>query len=230
MSAAGECESGYKKCGDIAGISKGICMPNSEDCPISEMVFAGSNPDAAKLDNQKLGNNIAVYYTRSSSSQPIIETDMKENDPCYNLDLVLTGMNRSPYPLMIKEETRSCEIDPRWSKQENLSYGRRSTFDLNAVQFQQLPAFQIDDIQKLTRYQRKLIDWNYECNEIVDEFLTSADLIQSVNDQSQLYQIFAWISFGICIVLNGAEICVFACKGGLIRLLFYIPKMGLYVV
>lgn len=145
MSANGDCESGYKKCGDVTGISKGICMPSAEDCPISEMVFAGSNPDAGKFDNQKVGTNIAVYYTRSSSSQPIVETDMKENDPCYNPGFVPISYTRRPYPLMIKPEEPSCKLDSRWFKQEYLSYGRKSTYDLNQVQYSQLPAFTIND-------------------------------------------------------------------------------------
>lgn len=206
-------------------------MPSAEECPISQMVFAGSNPDALVFDNQKLGNNIAVYYTRSSTSHPIIETILDENDPCYNPDFVPITANRRPYPLMNKVEEPGCKSDSRWTKHEYLSYGRKSTYDLHQIPYTILPAFVINDEQKLTRYHRKLIEWNPKCKEIVETFIQQVDALKRVDTLTLLSHIFAWISFSICIAFNLIEwLIILTNKGRLIRLYFYIPKMLLYTI
>jgi hypothetical protein len=84
MDENGECSPQFKRCGDVNGKSKGVCVRESENCPITDIVFGTSNPDAGRFDQTLSGNGVNIYYTRKPVSQPLIETILKESHVCYN--------------------------------------------------------------------------------------------------------------------------------------------------
>ena len=170
MSDFGECATGYKKCGDVNGNSKGICVPTAEPCPITDLIFAVTNPDGARYDETPVssGTGFSAFFTRSSVAQPLVETDMKETTPCYQPDIISITPDREGYVLMKRPEDPSCKKDSRWIKLDFLSYGRKDTYDLNLVPYTGLPAFRINNNQQLIRYQRRLIEWAPSCKQIVE--------------------------------------------------------------
>jgi hypothetical protein len=65
MDLSGNCLDGHKICGDMNGKSKGVCIPSTEDCPITDMTFGSANPNPGRYDLTKSGTGVNVYYTRS---------------------------------------------------------------------------------------------------------------------------------------------------------------------
>jgi hypothetical protein len=43
-----------------------VCILVGEVCPITDMVFGTTNPDAGRFDLTLAGTGVNVYYTRSS--------------------------------------------------------------------------------------------------------------------------------------------------------------------
>ena len=132
MSDFGECSADHKKCGDVNGKSKGICVPSAEPCPITDLVFAVANPDAGRFDESlSSGTGFSAFFTRGQVGQPLVETDMKEIGPCYQPDIIPITPDRAPYVLSIRREDNACRKDERWVKLDFMSYGRKDTYDLN---------------------------------------------------------------------------------------------------
>mmetsp|Transcript_22844 Transcript_22844/g.29636 ORF Transcript_22844/g.29636 Transcript_22844/m.29636 type:complete len:545 (+) Transcript_22844:186-1820(+) len=91
-SETGECESGYKKCGDgTFDESRSICFPDDELCPITDITVASSEPSdfsTADISNvtAEYGDGTAIFFKRQSFGQL----------PLVDLSLQLAGSNRGP--------------------------------------------------------------------------------------------------------------------------------------
>lgn len=66
MAEDGTCADDYKVCGDVNGKSKGICIPTAEPCPITDIAFGTTNPDAGRFDETVAGTGISAYFTRTN--------------------------------------------------------------------------------------------------------------------------------------------------------------------
>lgn len=79
------CVSGYKRCNGSNQNYMSFCIPDAELCPIRDIVFAASNPDAAKYTEEELTTSgINVYFNRIGSSAPLVSTALLETKPCQN--------------------------------------------------------------------------------------------------------------------------------------------------
>lgn len=235
MSDLGECSSNYKKCGDTNGKSKGVCVPQAEPCPITDLVFAVTNPNLGRFEETvSSGVGFSAFFTRGQVSQPLVETDMREIGPCYQPDIIPITPDREGYVLMKRREDPSCRKDERWIKLDFMSYGRKDTYDLNLVPYTRLPAFKIDNNQKLVRFHRKLIEWAPSCKNIVEQFTSQLNDLKKIDSLTGACHVIAWISFSVTVVFGLIEWFIimnkYAGSEQFIRFYFWLGRFVIYIV
>lgn len=168
MNIDGQCKDGFKACGKVSGISKGICIPDSVDCPVTRVQFGTSNPDAANFQELQMkdsGSGNFLYYSNSQVDHPIIDTKSIFGSACLN-PANTDRRGRSNYVLM-RHLSINCDIDERYV-QHNPSEGERTFFDMNNVIYYNLPAFETNDNIRYNMYSRQLIEWSPKCHDLIE--------------------------------------------------------------
>ena len=213
MDNTGTCTDGHKKCGDINGKSKGVCIPNSETCPITDVIFStGANPDAGKYDLSKTGTGINVYYTRADIQQPWVDTVFKEDHVCYDPNAVPISSGRSGYKLLSDKPFKDCKKDTRFVKQQAMTYGRKDVFDQNNVPYAGLPAFTLNNEFFFHKFTRSLITWSPTCISLVDSIIEQEKTVQKLEGNVGTMKTLALVSWILCIFLGCVEFFSLASK------------------
>ena len=217
MKRNGDCMKGYRKCGDINGISKGLCIPITyQDCPITKIQLAASNPDpetyteVQAVQSRYRGAHPALqpplnlYYTRKSISQPLVDFNLTEDHMCISAESLAVTETRSVYQLYNKTK-RKCREDKRFIEHDSM--GEKDIFDLNGVMYRQLPAFKVSNTYRYKRFTRAIIPLKPQCipqienfmmlRRKIDDYLRRMKLIRGVNIATMILSGV----FGICSIV-----------------------------
>jgi hypothetical protein len=197
---------GYKNvakngsCGDdnmrVCGqtVSRKLCLPKTEPCPINSVIISKTNMDAQKLIDGnyktiKLDDDYKMYFSNKFTGNQII-TDFKTSyeSPCMSpnetkvpVDYEASGLDNSMYYVEECEDTMgtSSAIDTRWRKEANVS--RLNIFNDNGY-FQDYESTSAINMKSLAApkhniYSRGYSDWNRQCmsdpNKSIHENLTN---------------------------------------------------------
>lgn len=115
MHFSGECYDGFKKCGNVNGKAKGVCIPNSVKCPITDIQFGAANPDTTKYE-KVAGNTINLYFSRKDDKNPLVDVVLSENGVCLSNHIQSLTSGRKNYPLRTKDGVADCKRDTRFLK------------------------------------------------------------------------------------------------------------------
>lgn len=200
MSDDNSCKEGYKVCGNVAGKSKGVCIPDSETCPITKIVFSSSNPDPLVYDLSKVGTGVSAFYTRKNLADPWVDTEMSESHRCYDIGAISITPNRKKYVLIRNSPDSDCKQDSRYTKHDILTYGRKELFDINNVDYKNLPAFTISNTQKYHKFTRNLIEWAPKCRSIVPNMVSQEKNIKKLENSTKLVKAFSLVSLIFCVI------------------------------
>ena len=127
MKENGSCKSGFKKCGNVDGISQGLCIPSKDPCPITEIKIGSSNPDPSLYEHEVIipNANHNIYYTRGNIAQPLIDLNTTESHMCLSSRKIAVSNGRSVYQLYNKDKKDHCEKDTRF-----LEYDSQGELDM----------------------------------------------------------------------------------------------------
>lgn len=209
---SGSCKDGFKKCGNVSGISKGVCIPTDKDCPLTDIKFQNSNPDPLKY-TQIIGQNTKhLYWTRDNNiADPLTELWVAEDGKvCLDQNYRYLTEGRSDYVLMNKEG-KHCKEDTRFS---NLDYkeGEKTLFDNNGVSYSSLPAFTTNDDYKYDRVIRSMIAFKPSCRHLVKDTQEGHDSIESFAQRNKTIRVLSIVSISAGGVLMIAGIILFCNK------------------
>jgi hypothetical protein len=105
---SGDCKDGFKKCGNIDGYSKGVCIPSEKDCPITDVKMASTNPDPTKY-TEITGETLNLYHTNDPIADPLTELWLGEKGFCVNMNYRSLTDGRKDYVLMRKPGLNDCD-------------------------------------------------------------------------------------------------------------------------
>jgi hypothetical protein len=172
MEEDGTCKSGFQKCGNVDGISKGICIPDDLDCPITKFALSTSNPDSGEFDLQETGTGNNVYYSRQSTIHPVVEFKAAEAKACLNPDDLSHTPGRRGYVLLSESPKPGCIEDIRYVTHPETQVGELSLFNQNNVPHYGLPRYNVNDKFKYFKFSRHLIEWDPKCTILVEDLFT----------------------------------------------------------
>lgn len=177
MMENGKCRFGYKKCGEVEGLNFGVCIPDSDSCPISSFRLGVTNPDPKIYTEEIKGNSMNVYYSFQNVKNPLTELTVQEDRVCANLRRPISPGKRD-YTLM-RVDGYVCDPDERYADLgENT--GEKTYLDLNNVQYYFLPAFSTSDQWRYKKFARNLIPVKPNCLDVVPDILSDSAIYKKV--------------------------------------------------
>ena len=86
-----ECKENFKKCGILDTYGNIMCLPNSESCPINEIIIGTEENHTYYLDKgyqtvkiSELPENVLLYYTNESiNNEIVVDLNFSEEYPKY---------------------------------------------------------------------------------------------------------------------------------------------------
>lgn len=224
MDDDGNCVVGHKKCGDPNDISKGICIPNASDCPITDLAVGSSNPNGGLYEVTRTGTAFNIYFTRTNVAMPVLDSTMADTAPCLQANLVEVPSNREVYPLMDIPETAFCENDSKWTPVTGATFPRKQIFDLNSVNYANLPLIQVSNSQSLMWYAGRLISLNPKCRLIVEKFNNQTEKIKASADSIRGTGAMISVSLILIAILLCLEAQCISDDSSKARLCYSIPR------
>lgn len=206
MNIDGQCKEGFRACGLTTGISKGVCIPNEVDCPITKIEISENAPSFNPYQEQDLNQaqTKKIYFTNKTVDQPIIDTVARFGEACLNpADLDKNG--RSDYVLKAQGSV-DCKVDQRYSK-HSPSEGERTFFDLNNVIYLSLPAFNPTDNDRYYMMSRQLIEWSPKCHDIIQSLYDLQTDVTFFQKRLKFLKTFTIIILILNIVLSFIDLC-----------------------
>lgn len=157
----GECENGFKKCGNVSGQSKGVCIPDTKNCPITSVIFASANPNSTEYPDSITGETLNVYYSRTHSQDPLTELQVGEGHICLNSNKNGATPDRKPY-ILLKYQEAICTPDERFTK-TGLKATEKDVLLENNVDIDTLPNFNPSIEHKYFGFERSMITFKPSC-------------------------------------------------------------------
>lgn len=114
--------------------------------------------------------------------------------------------SRPVYQLYDEDIKNHCEADKRFTTID--SVGEKTLFDLNNVPYGVLPAFDVSDNYKYTRFTRNLIELKPECLHNVDEFIQFERKIVDYLRRMKILKILAIIALVVTCLLGFGQFIV----------------------
>jgi len=140
------CEAGFRKCGS-GDIDSVICVEVNEPCPINGIQIL-SLPEAvpAGYTSRTLSTK-QIVFTTQDTTLPYARSELAEKGVCLNKEIHSVTSGRDLYPLIIKEDYKTCpkDNDVQFDKRyrEIFSTSEEELFKTNRVDglINQLPKF-----------------------------------------------------------------------------------------
>jgi len=192
MDDQGNCKEGTKRCGNPNSISKGLCVPESwADCPLSDISIAQFNPSPSYYTESANFSQYSIYYTRSSSQNPVPDLDAGEYTMCENPQQAGLTPGRSAY-VLYRPDTDNCKNDSRYFKLDSM--GEQDMLEFNHFQYHYLPQFRTSNKYLWSRFFRRIIEWRPFCLSEVPQLNELSSSLQSTNT---FCKIVTYISYAL---------------------------------
>lgn len=182
MHRSGECRDGFKKCGNVNGKSKGICIADSSNCPINDVQFGSDTPDASNYEKID-GNSVHLFYSRKLQKQPLVDLILSENGVCLSTEVQSLSPGRTSYKLREVDGDSDCKRDTRYSGSSTKQAGEQDLFNLNGVFYQFLPAFHTSNTYKWSANTRSIIEFSPACLDIVPTVFEGGETLESLSSR-----------------------------------------------
>jgi hypothetical protein len=93
-STKGECEQNFKKCGILDTYGNIICLPDTDSCPINEIIIDAKENEEQYINKgynsvniSELPDNYMLYYTnRSINKEIVVDLNISEENPRYIIE------------------------------------------------------------------------------------------------------------------------------------------------
>ena len=192
MDENGSCVSPtFKKCGGAISSattneSPGICIPIATPCPLTDLKFSTSTPNAS-IYSKVVGSGSqgsSLFYSSSPSlGEPIVDLKSSENGICVNQSKRLYTAGRQPFNLsgvLDDEENRKCLQDKRFEDLGD-SRGELEVLDANQVPYTQVSGYSTTNLFVWRRLMRRMTVFRANCLGYVDriaKFGVRADAVE----------------------------------------------------
>lgn len=202
MNTDGSCKSGFKRCGDINSVSKGICIPDHwPKCPVSRIVFNTTNPDPANSTATIPFKNYFLGVSYGIGS-PLADLTIAEYAVCEGAANVAITPGRTEYPLNAKQ-VGACVPDLRYVRLDHLD--QPTLFSLNNVDVSSRPSYGNLPSYFWFRFYKPLPEIKPSCLVEIPEIIGTSKRVQLLNDMtsSSLETFISVCCFAVLILTVG---------------------------
>ena len=156
----GECQSGYRNCGDKSSTSKGYCISN--DIPICPLTTISTGSQVGFT--QVTFSGFSLYYAAEANKNPISQLSIEQDHACFIRSHFPLTSGRSKYKLLQGDHV-SCRKDNGAVYLNEL--GEKDYFDINSLDYGKLTEFDANNNYKYKLTFGKVLEWSPDCSEIV---------------------------------------------------------------
>ena len=219
-----ECKNGYKKCGKLDDMDNYLCVPEGEECPITDVIVSNKERDDLKDYNFSVIDDKYFYYTNKADKQIITKLKVIEGKLCTDRTFIDTEYPQ--YILDYNFEYYGCrhkidgdiyeknfEILDSTTKKEFFNY---SGISMNEIfpnyTFSDFPFYSLN--AKMNLYPQRYIGYDKQClkkngefnskNSILnEEKIIQVDLyIIDVVSKNRINMWFSIVALGLSIILS----------------------------
>ncbi len=204
MQESGECDAGFRHCGNTASISRGLCVPVSLGaCPLTALSL---EPQPGFAETSLNGRQL--FVSSSPQHNPLTELLLEQSHPCFVRSHFPLSAGRRKYPLF-EGEFDACEPDPK--PQRLFSIGERDLLLANAVPIDKLPAGDFSNAYLYHFFAGRLVEWSPRCKEQLPKILAKPSELANIDRQYANLLLIYIIAFipSVC-----ALVCQLALVGG----------------
>lgn len=203
MDSDGKCRAGFKRCGSVNSISKGICIPSGwSQCPITDIHIGQSNPDPSYWTETTTFNGYSIYASRNYSNNPVADLKIGEHEMCENPKEYGITPGRKVYTLYAGS-TSQCVRDTRYNRLDE--QGELTLFMYNQVDFKSLTRFSTSDNYKWARFYRRVIEWKPECLQEISTLNSMESSLKTTNTTCLVMTILSFITIIACALIHTGE-------------------------
>jgi hypothetical protein len=194
----GECELGYKNCGDKSTVSKGHCIPASISvCPLTDITLSAASGYSRSLPLV----GFTLFFNSQEGKNPISDLMFVQDHACFIRGHYPLASGRKKYKLL-KGDYQNCRKDDSVTLLNEM--GETDFFDINQVEYQRLTEYGASNNYKYKMAFGKVIEWSPDCKEIVPSLRSKPNDLNALNKQYTILFIIYIISFCVsCLVFIG---------------------------
>ena len=206
ISSKGECDSGFKLCGntlDKENLIQKVCVPDSNTkCPITGLVVAEKNPDAlAYTESLSLpGTGAVKMYISRNNGLPLVVYEIDESGVCVNPSerKITSGRSNSSY---IKNSKVDCSHDERFKKVD--VWNEFDFMKANTGRYETLKDINMADSSiEYGLYAANAVEMKFSCRDKISTYYEFSDQLASLNTNLNVIFIFS-IVFTIIVLIVG---------------------------
>lgn len=215
MDSEGNCQKGFRNCGNKSSISKGVCVTEKTIyCPVTSIsVAAGTDSQPIKV------SNLTLFYRRNPQQNPLADLGISESHVCFSRGVQPISPDRDRY-VLLKGTSTNCIADG--SAQNLTVFGEEEFFKANNFTFQQESDIDIHNKWRHAIYVGRPIEWSPRCKTLVPTLLDTnkelQPLLNSYNTATILFIVVTVISLVCLFTLCACIPCSWAKKSSVILL------------
>jgi len=190
----GKCSPGYRHCGDVKSISKGVCIPDVYPCPITNISTSPIVSSTLQSTSVTL-SGLTLYTLSDPTANPIADLYIREHHLCTVRNHIALTPGTQPYKLFHEEDFTDCLPDPAawW-----VSELPESTFlSLNAIPPDYLPSLRFSDQRMYRLLLAPMLEWSPLCSDTVRTMASKGSDIHSL--QFQMDVLFVLFTLSLCL-------------------------------
>lgn len=187
MKEDGTCVEGYRHCGDINSISKGICISTQiKECPLTD-ISQVPKPGYVRIPFQ----GFDLYTSRDQSMNSLVDADISEDHLCFSRGDMSTTPGRDKYELLDVDYS-VCEKDNSAISLGDI--GEADFFDLNGLDYRRLLRYYVSNSFKYKMFTGRYIEWSPSCKNQMEEIGSQRQRNERLTSTFKVHFIFMWIS------------------------------------
>ena len=188
MNSDGTCKFGFTRCGSGNSVSKGICLPSSLQCPLTDISSTGG-PGYTQAGTF---TGFSLYTSKSNSQNPVSELYIHQDHLCFLRSQNPLSPGRPAYPLLNGNYSNCATDDNAWSAG---SLGEASLFALNGIRTSGLTGYDSNDGYLYKLLAARMFDWSPACAEYVPMLQDHPNQMRVISGHYQTLFIIYIVSF-----------------------------------
>ena len=191
MDSKGDCQTGYRRCGNPNSKSKGLCIANSyANCPLTDIRVT----EQAAYSSLTLSSGAKIYFASADTANTISELMIVQHHACFVRGHLGYTPGRSVYQLL-KGNYADCREDtlPMYLYE----VGEKDLLARNNIDAGRLIEFRTSNDYKYKLAAARYVDWSVDCSDTVESMTNKQEDLKKLSKDFLALFILYIISFSL---------------------------------